>query len=620
MKRVELLNRAASKLVVRRGLLLATSVITATASSLVVFQAAASAFSGTGSGTSSDPYKITTCDQLEEIENDLSASYYLANSIDCTNTAMDPLGDSTTAFTGTFDGKGYAIENATLGSSGVDDGGIFGVASNATITDVRLKNITVRGNNNVGALVGLTSYTTISYIAASTVSVTANGDNVGGLVGQLGGSSIQNSFVEFGYVRANGTKTAGLVGYAVGPTTVSDSYVQSEIYAANIVGGVIGQLGVGPAYAQDLYADATFDSAGSDVVGNIAMGGNLSSSFMADSSYLGTSSVAPLDSWDFTNTWYVRPGNYPGLRPKELPQRLCNQPTSTNTSFTVSCTSDPLLQGDPHWELKYGYDDTSDRTALTTQAGQSFSVTVSNLLPGTTYDLQFRYVDATGTSPWGKVVVLTTGSSDVDGDGISNEVEALGPNGGDANNDGTPDYQQANVTTLPNQVSGGYTTLVTACTDNYNVQLGGESAQQADSAYDYPAGLLGFVVRGCTPGATTPVAIYYSNVSTSASYLARKWQHGAYAPLTGATFSTVSVGGQQLLKLSYNLTDGGLLDSDGIADGNIVDPVGLAVATTTTSPATLTPTGLNITASAAFAGAIVLLAATTRLLPLRKRA
>lgn len=44
---------------------------------------ATAAFSGAGSGTADDPYEISTCTELQEMENNLSAHYELVNDIDC---------------------------------------------------------------------------------------------------------------------------------------------------------------------------------------------------------------------------------------------------------------------------------------------------------------------------------------------------------------------------------------------------------------------------------------------------------------------------------------------------------------------------------------------------------
>ena len=54
---------------------------------LTAFQGVASAYSGSGTGTAGDPYLITNCTQLQEMNNDLAASYKLANDIDCSATS-----------------------------------------------------------------------------------------------------------------------------------------------------------------------------------------------------------------------------------------------------------------------------------------------------------------------------------------------------------------------------------------------------------------------------------------------------------------------------------------------------------------------------------------------------
>lgn len=445
----------------------------------------------------------------------------------------------------------------------------------------------------------------------------------------LGGASVIKSFVYDTTVTSSGDKVGGVAGYLVGPSTASDSYTEAvTVDAGATVGGVIGDIGVGPIYVSQLYADTTFASAGSDVVGHVTSGygANVSATVNVHgtgTTYKGTNAVGPFDSWDFGTVWYVRPGNYPGLRPHTLPTILCNAPSSTNTSATASCLTEPGLEGDPHWELKYGFDDDpSNTTALTTQAGQSFNVTVPSLLPGTDYAVYFRYVDAIGTGPWGKVQVTTTGSSDIDNDNVPNEEEARGPHGGDANNDGTADYTQANVTSFKSAISGKYVVLSTACTDNFNTQLGLESSSQGDKAYDYPVGLLGFVIRGCTVGATTPVEVYFYGSHNPADYVARKGRAGVYTTVPGATFSSVSIGGQSALKLAYSITDGGTLDDDGMADGNIVDPVGVAVAVTsstasTSAGGTLVDTGLEIVGVSGVAAVLVAAALYIRYRPTR---
>src|SRR6056297_2634281 len=59
---------------------------------------------------------ITDCQQLQDMRNNLSGSYYLANDIDCTATlswnagaGFEPIGTLDNPFTGSLDGKDHKI-------------------------------------------------------------------------------------------------------------------------------------------------------------------------------------------------------------------------------------------------------------------------------------------------------------------------------------------------------------------------------------------------------------------------------------------------------------------------------------------------------------------------------
>ena len=56
---------------------------------ILVAPDSATAFSGLGSGTSEDPYQIATCLQLQEMRDELTASYILTADIECGEDAID---------------------------------------------------------------------------------------------------------------------------------------------------------------------------------------------------------------------------------------------------------------------------------------------------------------------------------------------------------------------------------------------------------------------------------------------------------------------------------------------------------------------------------------------------
>lgn len=104
---------------------------------------ATAAFSGSGSGTQSDPYIITNRAELESIADDLTAYYQLANHIDLggSSSPWTSIGTSNAPFTGTLDGTGSTIANAYMTGQRY---GIIGIAtSDAVITKVAFQNVDI---------------------------------------------------------------------------------------------------------------------------------------------------------------------------------------------------------------------------------------------------------------------------------------------------------------------------------------------------------------------------------------------------------------------------------------------------------------------------------------------
>ena len=190
--------------------------------------------------------------------------------------------------------------------------------------------------------------------------------------------------------------------------------------------------------------------------------------------------------------------------------------------------------------------------------------------------LTIPYIDS-------KQVAVTVAVNDTDGDGIPGPTEAAAPNGGDANNDGTADAIQSNVTTQTNPTTNKYQVVQTTCAANKNVQVGNEPATGNDPGYDYPQGLVGYIATGCgAPGSSVTVTLYYYGQYDPSKFVLRKWDTstGQYSTIPGVVLTNVTIGGQPVLKAVYQVVDGGPLDQDGSSDGNIRDPVGLAQAIT----------------------------------------
>ena len=253
-----------------------------------------------GSGSSEDPWKIATAEQLDRIRDDLTAHYTLIDDIDLSGYenwmpigTFQPRSDAPEdaevphpdyAFTGTFDGAGHTISNLTISCEAPMGAGLFGCASGtesnaASIGHFTLKDVNVSGFYLVGGAVGLqfmncpvsdihlegdnkltgmqgiggivgTGFDLISDCSA-TADVIVSGDD-GACAGLIAGgttmSSIKNCQVTGGSITAEGNATWGfgaLCGAPWGAAEITDCKVNGTVITVNgennrLVGGLVG--------------------------------------------------------------------------------------------------------------------------------------------------------------------------------------------------------------------------------------------------------------------------------------------------------------------------------------------------------------------------------------------
>lgn len=181
------------------------------------------------------------------------------------------------------------------------------------------------------------------------------------------------------------------------------------------------------------------------------------------------------------------------------------------------------------------------------------------------------------TSEFSKNIQIA-GAGDKDADGISDAIENAAPNNGDANGDGIADSLQATVTSYKSK-SGTYLTLATeGCDDNGMVSsIDGASLAKQDNGYHYPFGLTDFALN-CTRGGEVDVKLLIHTNDPASVFKARKYNKNtqSYVDLTSGQLAQIDIGNAKALSLSYSIKDGGPNDDDGVANGLIVDPVGLA--------------------------------------------
>ena len=162
----------------------------------------------TPDGSAEKPFEIATPSDLEAIPDSSSDNYVLTANIDMTAAGLfDPI----LMYSGTFDGRGYEIQNIDLDhNASPQHTAIFGsLAAGALIKRVGVTSATVRSGS------------AITY-AAPLVAAT------------IGVITIQDCWATGGTVTTDGNQAGGLIGNIAASGTVT------RCWSANVISGVVG--------------------------------------------------------------------------------------------------------------------------------------------------------------------------------------------------------------------------------------------------------------------------------------------------------------------------------------------------------------------------------------------
>ena len=285
---------------------------------------------------------IHNCQELQNMQNNLTARYELANDIDCSETknwncndlgqyclGFRPVGAYTHPFTGlgfsgNFEGNNHTISNLNIGLFPYRSRnfiGLFG-ASIGNISNVGLVNVSFSSYDTAGGLVGVLQGGLISnsYVSGNLSSIV---DCVGGLVGQQDNGIIYHSYST---ANVNGISCVGglvgnfndgiinnsystglveviydLVGGLVGTQCygkIFNSYSVGKVNGTSYVGGLVGlshgENGFGVCTA--VINNSHWDIQTSGQLISDGGEGNTTAQMKQQSTYV---------SWDFNNIWAI---------------------------------------------------------------------------------------------------------------------------------------------------------------------------------------------------------------------------------------------------------------------------------------------------------------------------
>lgn len=205
-----------------------------------------------------------------------------------------------------------------------------------------------------------------------------------------------------------------------------------------------------------------------------------------------------------------------------------------------------------------------DEDFTTIVSGSARTATITGMAGGVDVGCSVKAINSAGQSNRSNILTGTPN------DPLTNEE--------DLNNDGFLDIDQPNLKTTTSSLGK---TVVLELDDSCEVDTltnADESANDSsDSGFDYLSGLVNFTASCDTPGQSTTVKLYYYHLDDD-DFNLRKYNPNTntYQALDDAEISLETIFGNQVLVASYEVKDGGSRDVDGLEDGTIVDPVGLA--------------------------------------------
>lgn len=212
---------------------------------------AASVFAG-GSGTESDPYKVSNAAQLDAVRYYPEKHFVQTSDIDLSGINWKPILDEEASSWGGYNGNGFSISNLTITSCNTGYIGVFGCAGYIDNLTVKNARIEITKNDGIDELcVGIIAgYAQLDHCSAQgriTVTIKDNSNcDIGGLAGSS--PSVENSHSDVninvthngsGICRIGGIAGTSLYGW------INKSYSKGSITSSGKgsvrIGGILGE-------------------------------------------------------------------------------------------------------------------------------------------------------------------------------------------------------------------------------------------------------------------------------------------------------------------------------------------------------------------------------------------
>ena len=221
-----------------------------------------------------DSYKLTTdVGFYSNPDNeDWDGSQSAGDGVD--SEGWKPLGNSTEAFSGEFNGNGKSIYNLFINRPSIEEQGFFGkLGSNAVVTGLGLTDIDITGGGKSAGLAGIASSIAVtdSYVTGK---IKGSANSTGGMLGSAGNVIIANVRANVN-VTGSAKEAGGLIGTLSGSADVDAAYAEGNVTISSgsdvQAGGLIGVTKFTSGQVSNCYA--TGDVTGSSHSKKVHVGG-----------------------------------------------------------------------------------------------------------------------------------------------------------------------------------------------------------------------------------------------------------------------------------------------------------------------------------------------------------
>lgn len=213
-----------------------------------------------GTGTPTDPIRVCTPQDLDNVRNNLTAHYIQIKDIDLAWQNFEPIGTEYDPFMGGYNGNKKTIKNLKIYKPEARTIGLFSTVENGLVENLRIANFEVTGLAVVGGIAGQLINGSVSDSMVFSGKVNSINSTAGGIAGLAGAQGLASATITRSSsqeVEVSGTEggIGGLIG-SCEECNISESYVDGgSVKGGSGIGGLVGILG--RSKTQDSYSNTT---------------------------------------------------------------------------------------------------------------------------------------------------------------------------------------------------------------------------------------------------------------------------------------------------------------------------------------------------------------------------